>query len=60
MHHVSWQADHCYSCPEVEVSPFTLERRRVTTKSAKLREDQGVERTAPNTRKVDLTIFPTF
>jgi hypothetical protein len=60
MNHVSGQTDHRYSFSEVEVNPFTMERRRVTTKSAKLREDQGVERTAPNTHEADLTIFPTL
>lgn len=34
--------------------------RMVTTKSAKLPENQGMGRIGPNTRKVDLAMFPTL
>jgi hypothetical protein len=39
---------------------INLKRKMVTTKTAKLPENQGVVTIGPNTRKVDLTNYPTL
>jgi hypothetical protein len=44
----------------VSAGRFILKRKMVTTKSAKIRENQGVVKIDQHTRKVEVTIFPTL